>query len=37
MRMLSLLRGLVPALALAAPMSALAQGELVLYCTPQEE
>lgn len=33
----SLLRGLVPALALAAPLSAFAQGELVVYCTVQEE
>lgn len=37
MRRLSWLRGLVPALALAAPLSAAAQGELVLYCTVQEE
>ena len=37
MKMLSLLRGLVPALALAAPLSAFAQGELVVYCTVQEE
>jgi iron(III) transport system substrate-binding protein len=31
------LRGIVPALALAAPLSAFAQGELVVYCTVQEE
>src|SRR5919112_1700344 len=31
------LRGLVPALALATPLTAAAQGELVLYCTVQEE
>ena len=37
MKTLSLLRGLVPALALAAPLSAFAQGELVVYCTVQEE
>ncbi|MBK9116521.1 MAG: ABC transporter substrate-binding protein [Betaproteobacteria bacterium] len=37
MRRLSWLRGLMPALALAAPLSAAAQGELVLYCTVQEE
>jgi iron(III) transport system substrate-binding protein len=37
MRFVSLLRGVVPALALAAPLSALAQGELVVYCTVQEE
>ena len=33
----TLIRGLVPALALAAPLSAVAQGELVVYCTVQEE
>jgi iron(III) transport system substrate-binding protein len=37
MKIVSLLRALVPALALAAPLSALAQGELVVYCTVQEE
>ncbi|MCC6868127.1 MAG: ABC transporter substrate-binding protein [Burkholderiales bacterium] len=37
MKKLSLWRGLVPALALAAPLSAFAQGELVVYCTVQEE
>jgi len=37
MRVTKWLRGLVPALALAAPLSAQAQGELVLYCTVQEE
>jgi iron(III) transport system substrate-binding protein len=31
------LRGLVPAVLLAAPLGAAAQGELVLYCTVQEE
>src|SRR6188768_285297 len=33
----SLLRGILPALAFAAPLSAFAQGELVVYCTVQEE
>ena len=37
MRMLSWLRGLLPALVLATPLSAAAQGELVVYCTVQEE
>ncbi|MCC7039910.1 MAG: ABC transporter substrate-binding protein [Burkholderiales bacterium] len=37
MKKRSLWRGLVPALALAAPLSAFAQGELVVYCTVQEE
>src|SRR6188472_2402770 len=37
MRVLNLVRALVPALALAAPLSAMAQGELVVYCTVQEE
>src|SRR5829696_2111556 len=37
MRVLNLVRAIVPALALAAPLSAFAQGELVVYCTPQEE
>ena len=38
MRSLNLAFGaLVPALALAAPLSAAAQGELVVYCTVQEE
>src|SRR5664279_3986546 len=36
MRMFSLLRGILPALALCAPLSAFAQGELVVYCTVQE-
>ncbi len=31
------LRAILPALALAAPLSAAAQGELVVYCTVQEE
>jgi len=29
--------GIVATLALAAPLTAAAQGELVLYCTVQEE
>ena len=33
----SLLRGILPALAFATPLSAFAQGELVVYCTVQEE
>ena len=38
MRGFTLFRGLVPALALTAPLSAFAQSnELVVYCTPQEE
>lgn len=37
MKTLSLLRGLVPALVLATPLSAFAQGELIVYCTVQEE
>ena len=37
MRSVALLRAIVPALVLAAPLSAAAQGELVLYCTVQEE
>ena len=37
MKKLSFWRGLVPALALVAPLSAFAQGELVVYCTVQEE
>src|SRR4249920_180384 len=37
MRMFSWLRVVLPALALAAPLSAAAQGELVVYCTVQEE
>ena len=37
MRVLNLVRALVPALVLAAPLSAMAQGELVVYCTVQEE
>jgi iron(III) transport system substrate-binding protein len=31
------LRAIVPALAFAAPMTAAAQGEVVVYCTVQEE
>ena len=31
------LAGIVAALALSAPLTAAAQGELVLYCTVQEE
>ena len=37
MRLRSWLGGLVPAFVLAAPLTAAAQGELVLYCTVQEE
>jgi iron(III) transport system substrate-binding protein len=37
MKVMSLLRAVVPALALVVPLSALAQGELVVYCTVQEE
>ena len=37
MRLKTWLQALLPALALAAPLSAHAQGELVVYCTPQEE
>jgi iron(III) transport system substrate-binding protein len=33
----SLLAGVIAVLALAAPMTAAAQGELVVYCTVQEE
>jgi len=37
MRLITWLRVLAPALALAAPLTAFAQGELVLYCAVQEE
>ena len=37
MRIAKWLQALLPALALAAPLSARAQGELVVYCTVQEE
>jgi len=37
MRVTKWLRALLPAIAVAAPMSAAAQGELVVYCTVQEE
>ncbi|CAG1005342.1 hypothetical protein BURK1_03195 [Burkholderiales bacterium] len=37
MRIVNWLRAIVPALALATPLAAFAQGELVLYCTVQEE
>lgn len=37
MRMSDLLRGLLPALLFALPLAARAQGELVVYCTVQEE
>ena len=37
MRMSSLLRGILPVVLFALPLTAAAQGELVLYCTPQEE
>ena len=35
--MSSLLRGLLPALLFALPLAAAAQGEVVVYCTVQEE
>jgi iron(III) transport system substrate-binding protein len=37
MRLMNWLRAIVPALAFAAPMTAAAQGEVVVYCTVQEE
>jgi iron(III) transport system substrate-binding protein len=37
MRMSAFLRALLPALLLAVPLAAAAQGELVVYCTVQEE
>ena len=37
MRVMNWLRAIVPALALAAPLTAAAQGEVVVYCTVQEE
>ena len=37
MRMSTLLRGLLPALLFALPLAAAAQGEVVVYCTVQEE
>ena len=37
MRMFHWLRAIVPALAMAAPLTAAAQGEVVVYCTVQEE
>jgi iron(III) transport system substrate-binding protein len=37
MRVSTFLRGVLPALLFALPLTAAAQGELVLYCTPQEE
>ena len=37
MRLLTWFRTLVPALMLAAPLTAAAQGEVVVYCTVQEE
>jgi iron(III) transport system substrate-binding protein len=37
MRTCSWLRGLVPALLFATPLTAAAQGELIVYCTVQEE
>ncbi len=37
MRVIRWLQCLVPALALAAPFTAAAQGEVVVYCTVQEE
>ena len=37
MRISGVLRGLLPALLFALPLAAKAQGELVVYCTVQEE
>src|SRR5438046_6075847 len=37
MRMSSWLRGLLPAVLFALPLAAAAQGEVVVYCTVQEE
>jgi iron(III) transport system substrate-binding protein len=37
MRMSTFLRGILPALLFAVPLAAAAQGELVVYCTVQEE
>ena len=37
MRVMNWLRAIVPALVFAAPMTAAAQGEVVVYCTVQEE
>ena len=37
MRVMNWLRAIVPALVLAAPLTAAAQGEVVVYCTVQEE
>ena len=37
MRISTLLRGLLPAVLFAMPLAAAAQGELVVYCTVQEE
>src|SRR3989454_5162117 len=37
MRILTWLHGIMPALALATPLAASAQGELVVYCTVQED
>ncbi len=37
MRVMNWLRAIVPALAFAAPLTAAAQGEVVVYCTVQEE
>ena len=37
MRMSTFLRGIVPAVLFALPFAAAAQGELVVYCTVQEE
>jgi iron(III) transport system substrate-binding protein len=37
MQLRNLFAGMVTALALSTPLSALAQGELVVYCTVQEE
>ena len=35
--MSTFVRGVVPALLFAVPFAAAAQGELVVYCTVQEE
>ena len=37
MRISTLLRGLLPAVLFAMPLAAAAQGEVVVYCTVQEE
>ena len=37
MRVSTFLRGVLPALLFALPLTAAAQGEVVVYCTVQEE